>query len=383
MSTTIQSRICWFLAFGLLAASAAIRIAVSQIAVADYTVFFAHWLSVLAHAPGLSAFATPFSNYPPLYLYLFKVLALVPVYGLYGIKTLSFIFEAVIAAAAAWMVGKTAPHTLSRGQLLLVFAVMLSIPTLVINGSLWGQVDSVYAAFVLLSLFALLRKRPLEAAILYGVALSFKIQAIFFLPVFFGYFWGDIRRLGYVLILPAVYVISVIPAWLAGGSLPYLLTVYLRQANEYPALNLHSASVFAFTQGLQISSSTQELLSCAGIGIAGMCALYIAYRTARSPLSDATSSLYLTLLSVTAIPYFLPHMHERYFYLADMFSVIYAFYVPKHWYVPVFIVFSSLIAYGSALLERGDVRLASLLTFLALFVLVTTPPEPVRAATKF
>jgi Gpi18-like mannosyltransferase len=392
MSMTVQARMCWLLAFVLLAASIVVRIFVYPIVVSDYTAFFANWLSALAHAPGLSALATPFANYPPLYLYLFKLLTLIPVGGLYGIKTLSLIFEVIIAAVTAWIVGKTAPDAHSRGGLFLVFAIMLSVPTLLINGSLWGQVDSLYAAFVLLSLFALVCKRPLAAAILYGVAVSLKIQAIFFLPVFLGYFLWDVRRFGYLLIVPVAYVISVIPAWLAGASLPYLLTVYLRQANEYPALSMNSASMFAFTQGVQFSSTALGLLSAAGIAIAGLYAAYIAYRVARSQPADATSSLYFALLSAVALPYFLPHMHERYFYLADMFSVIYAFYVPRHWYIPIFVVLSSFIAY-SAFLSRevawfamvyqyADVRIASLLMLLALLLLVVTPPDSVHQARR-
>lgn len=387
MSTTIQSRICWLLALGLLAASAAARFFAYPTVDSDYTEFFAKWLAVLAHAPGLSALATPFSNYPPLYLYLFKILSVIPISGLYGIKALSLIFEVVIAAAAAWMVGKSAPRAYGRSELFLIFAVMLSVPTLLINGSLWGQVDSLYAAFVLLSLSALLRKRPLAAAILYGVALSFKIQAIFFLPVFLGYLLRDVRRLGYVLALPAAYMISVIPAWLAGAPLPYLLTIYLRQADEYASLSLNSSSVFAFTQGLQISPLAQGLLSWAGIAVAGGYAAFIAYRIMRLPAADAASWLYFTLLSVIAIPYFLPHMHERYFYLADMFSVIYAFYVPRQWYVPIFVVLSSFIGYSAflsqevpwfAMLYRyADVRVASVLMLVALLLLVVRLPEPV------
>lgn len=388
MCRTNQTRVRWFLTFGLLAASTVVRIFAYPTVVSDYTEFFAKWLSVLAHASGLSALATSFSNYPPLYLYLFKILTVIPVDGLYGIKTLSLAFEIVIAAAAAWMVGKTAPRPYSRNEQFLVFAAMLCVPTLLINGSLWGQVDALYAAFVLLSLFAILRKSPLAAAIAYGVALSFKIQAIFFLPVFLGYLLRDTRRFGYVLILPAVYLISVMPAWLAGASLSHLLAIYLDQANEYPFLSLNSSSVFAITQGLQISPNVQVALSWAGIAVAGTYASYIACRIMRLPSVDAASWLYFTLLSVIAIPYFLPHMHERYFYLADMFSVIYVFYVPKHWYIPIFVVASSFIAYSAflsqeiawfaAIYKYADVRLASLLMLLALLLHVVTLPGPVR-----
>jgi Gpi18-like mannosyltransferase len=34
-----------------------------------------------------------------------------------------------------------------------------------------------------------------------------------------------------------------------------------------------------------------------------------------------------------AIPFFLPAIHERYFYLADVVSIIYAFYFPRYFYL--------------------------------------------------
>lgn len=135
-----------------------------------------------------------------------------------------------------------------------------------------------------------------------------------------------------------------------------------------------------------MSPIAQDALSWTGIVVAGMCALYTVSNVARLPLSDAPSWLHFTLISVIATPYFLPHMHERYFYLADMLSVIYGFYVPRHWYIPIIVVLSSFISY-SAFLSReiawfamfynyADVRVASLLMFFALFSLIVGPPTP-------
>ena len=46
----------------------------------------------------------------------------------------------------------------------------------------------------------------------------------------------------------------------------------------------------------------------------------------------------LALLSVLLAPYLLPHMHERYFYAADLLSLIYWFCYPRRWYVPLGVV---------------------------------------------
>src|SRR5205814_981863 len=51
------------------------------------------------------------------------------------------------------------------------------------------------------------------------------------------------------------------------------------------------------------------------------------------------------LLSVLLLPYFLPGMHERYFYAADVFSLIYVFYRPQRWWAACLIQLASAFTY--------------------------------------
>jgi len=44
-------------------------------------------------------------------------------------------------------------------------------------------------------------------------------------------------------------------------------------------------------------------------------------------------------------PYFLPKMHDRYFYPADVLSIAYGFYFPAQFYVPVTVCLASFLAY--------------------------------------
>jgi Gpi18-like mannosyltransferase len=53
----------------------------------------------------------------------------------------------------------------------------------------------------------------------------------------------------------------------------------------------------------------------------------------------------MALLSVLFPPFFLTGMHERYFFTADVFAVIYAFYLPRGWLVTVLIQFASAFTY--------------------------------------
>lgn len=61
----------------------------------------------------------------------------------------------------------------------------------------------------------------------------------------------------------------------------------------------------------------------------------------RGPKLSDNAVLSLALLSVLFVPYFLPYMHERYFYPADIFSVVYAFCNPEKFYIPIVTVLCS------------------------------------------
>jgi hypothetical protein len=51
------------------------------------------------------------------------------------------------------------------------------------------------------------------------------------------------------------------------------------------------------------------------------------------------------LFFVLLCPFVLPHMHDRYFYAADVLSIVYAFQRPSRWFLPVAIVTGSVICY--------------------------------------
>jgi hypothetical protein len=38
-------------------------------------------------------------------------------------------------------------------------------------------------------------------------------------------------------------------------------------------------------------------------------------------------------------------MHERYFYPADVLAIVYAFYFPKYFYVPIVVIICSFLSY--------------------------------------
>jgi len=78
--------------------------------------------------------------------------------------------------------------------------------------------------------------------------------------------------------------------------------------------------------------------------------------------------LELALISVLMIPFFLPKMHERYFYPADVISIIFAFYYPGYFFVPIIMSAISFFAYQPTLFNIQTIPLS--LLALGIFILI-------------
>ncbi|MBU6232118.1 MAG: DUF2029 domain-containing protein [Patescibacteria group bacterium] len=359
MNRPAKTWIPYVIALALLIASAAIRVASYPVVSADYVASLSHWMAALRGSPGLTAFQHPFSDYAPLYLYLLKGLTLLPGYDLYWIKTLSLLFDMALALVIV-LLARRSGRGYSGRALFLIFAIVLAVPTVMMNSSLWGQCDSIFATFVLLTLLFMLKDRPVWAMAAFGLAISFKLQAVFLGPVVLGYLLTK-KQWGYIFILPAVFAATIVPAALSGGPFWYMLFTYLRQAGEFQQLSLSAPTVFSFVPA-GVSPAISTILSVAGYLVAASIAFVLVVLTknlidsyGRSDPGDPGDSaayatyqrrmIFLGLLSVLAVPFFLPHMHDRYFYLADVISVAYAVFEPKRWYIAAIIVISSSFAY--------------------------------------
>src|SRR5215217_7633482 len=78
----------------------------------------------------------------------------------------------------------------------------------------------------------------------------------------------------------------------------------------------------------------------------------------------------LLAVSTLLLPFTLPHMHERYFFPADVISIVYAFYSPKRFFVPLIVGTASLLSYFPFLFREAliDLRYPAVLMGIALVV---------------
>lgn len=345
----------------------AVRLVLFPFESLDYQAFVARWYDFISANGGFSALRYQFADYNVPYLYLLAILTYLPVPALTGVKVISVLFDLVLAFYAYKLVALKYP----RGWLPFLAAVAVSLlPTVVTNGALWAQCDSIYAAFGLGGVYYLVRSKPWHACVFFGLALAFKLQTVFLFPLLL--LLVLVRKVPWpgLLVVPGVVLVLDGPALLAGASPGQLLSVYTDQAGEYTALTLNAPNIYQF---LNVTTGA-DLIRAAGVLFTGTLALIIVFAVlaGRMPVTVPRVVLLATVFAIL-VPFFLPAMHERYFYLADVLSVVAAFYFPRRlWPVPLLVQFASFLSYTPFLFGRSAVDLRWLaLAMLAALILVT------------
>lgn len=329
----------------------------------DYEAFLSRWYDTL-DTQGFGAFREKFADYNYPYLYLIWLLTVLKVPSLIGIKALSVAFDFVLAFFAYRIVALRTDRFWLRA---FAFGLVVLLPSVIANSAYWGQADAIYSALALGGVYFLLRAQvggprrgepghrvfawnSVIACVFFGLSLGFKLQAVFVFPLLA---WLLVRRrLPWcaLLAIPAVYLLLDIPAVLAGASWSTALSVYLDQTDSYKQLTLGAANLY---QLIPISGDATWLAHL-GIGLAGaVIAAFLGWSAWKRPAVTPASILVVATATAVIVPFLLPNMHDRYFYLAEVLSVVAAFYLPL-WFVavPVLIQASAIGVYHSSL--AGD-----------------------------
>jgi Gpi18-like mannosyltransferase len=306
----------------------------------DLTEFNSVWYDTFIKIGRIDAFKTVFYNYSPAYLYLIDFTTLfrfIP--KIIALKLIPIFFDGF----AAFAVYKIISLKYSGGNYPWVgFFAILFAPTVFIESSMWGQVDIIFTSFLLWSFFYLLKDKPFLSILAFSIALCFKFQAIFFAPIFIILFFRKKMPFWSFFCIPIVFFISVIPAWLSGGPLGDILSIYFSQANTYHSLSLRAPNLYLFLP----SDPNFELKKWLGIGFTGILVLlYLLFRFYKKKELSYIALSFDAALLTTFIVFFLPSMHERYFFTASVFLIVLALFYPKMIWASILIQASSLISF--------------------------------------
>lgn len=389
----------WQLAsvIGLVAAALALRVALFPVVTGDYSSFLGPWYDYIVAHGGWPALKDDFSNYNIPYLVLLTLATYLPFPKLIAIKSISLLGDALLATFGALILRARDPRSPAPtiGALALLFA-----PTIVINGAAWGQCDALYSAFCLGSLYCLMVRRPGWASALFGVALGFKLQAVFFAPVLVLAALRGRVRLWQLMWVPVVFLALLVPAFAAGRDPVSVLGIYVEQADTggvigaaggnraggvpggnapgatrqggpptampgqgqrggpgrfgfASTLTYNAPTIYKWLDGTPLATETWPGLTLAGLAVAALIAVVLGRRSEL----DADTLLLLALACAVTIPFVLPRMHERYFYLADVLAIVAATWFARRVLVAVGMQAVSLLSYAPFLWHAEPIAL--------------------------
>ena len=370
------------------------RFAVFEVVSGDYQLAFADWMVEIrnCHAAGLPYIGVEPSeadhlstfDYNCLYQYLLVFLNLFNNGGgndMFLVKMSDVVFD-IVAAVTTFrivyeMTGDNKKSMLSMG-------VMLVVPTMLLNSAAWAQNDAIYTSFLLLSFLSLIREKDIRTWIYFAISFCWKQQAIFFLPVLIIAWLRGKTKLRYILFVPAMYVLVMIPAAIAGAMVPdqvtvdinslvdtgnvswvtdfavtgdsltlnpvgrtfgSLLGIYKNQVSMFSRLTMNYPNIYTIVYS-DVSNSIRQLIITCGEFVTVMLLAVLAYYLYNKKFKD-DKVFYLTLTVFVSqlVVYVLPCMHERYGYVAEIFAFIYGMFGFRRLCVAILLQSITLVTY--------------------------------------
>jgi len=311
---------------------------------ADYFGFLEDWMKQIRQNGGIASLSLEISNYTSPYMYIMTLLTYVSTNDLYALKLVSVFFD-YLASIAIFLIILEMTGNVRKS--ILGMAVLLLSPTVILDSAYWCQCDMIYTCFLLYSFYYFLKNNSNKAMLFFAISFAFKLQALFLLP-FYIIMWLKRKtiRLRDLLWVPVIYFVSVLPAWLVGRNMGELLGIYLKQSGTYPWGTLEYPNIYALLG--EAMPDMRHALEVSGAGVYATimvlgCIAYYLYTKDVMLTGELMVTLALFMVAVTV--YGLPHMHDRYGFLIDLFAIVYGVYRPKKMPITCGIILISVLTF--------------------------------------
>lgn len=345
----------------------------------DYKNFLEPWFNELKEYGGFKALNRDIGNYNAPYMTILAFLTYLPIKPIISIKAVSIVFDYLCAFAVVKIVKIILKDNKDENYIsLILYGIIIFLPTIVLNGACWGQADSIYVAFILFSIKCLLEEKYIKSFILLGISFAFKLQFMFILPLYILIYISK-RKFSILnfLIIPLMNVIMCIPAIIFGKSISSCMNVYINQASlNSDKLNMNFPNIYNIffeLNGRNFTYAPNEFISKIGIGITIFLFIIIAFAVLYKKIEfDNRKIIEFGLWSVMIATFFLPHMHDRYLFIGDILSLVYVIYNKKRFYIPIGIELISLYCYCYFLFGRNlniPIQYISILYLILLVIL--------------
>ncbi len=315
-----------------------IKLLLLPVKTGDYIYFLDPWINFIKSHAYFSSLKYNFYDYTPSYIYILILIAKTGLNPLFLIKIVSIAFEYL----TAFFIGKIALLKIKSNHVVGISMVVIPLlPTVLLNSSYLSQCDSIYASFVFAGIYFLLKQKQFMSVLFLGLAFAFKMQTMMLLPFFFVMMLKGKINWYYFFVVPVVFLISLLPAFLMGRPMNELLSTYASQSSHYKFLTMNFPNLYIF-----IDNRFYEPMKLTGVAFTFIFTLVTGWWLSRKKYHYTFENMIqLAFLSAIVIPFILPGMHERYMYLGDILGVLYFFVLRKKIYLPAGILLVSLYSY--------------------------------------
>lgn len=297
---------------------------------ASDTACFASWAN-LAFEGGIKNFYASgvFADYPPGFVYVLYIIG--AIFSLFKIPYLSAPCLLLLKLPAIFcdmatvlLFYKIASKKLPQQQTVMLAGLYLFNPAIILNSSVWGQVDSVFTLTVLLMCWFLTENKMTQAYVVFGIGVLLKPQTLVFAPVLlygivdrvilYDFSW---RNFFHNLFSGLTVICCMVLACMPFG-LDLVFMQYASTLGSYPYVAVNAFNLWGLFGLNWISQETRLLFfsyQTWGTIIILLIVLFSAFLFFRAQNKE---SRYFTTASFLIISMFLfsVRMHERYLYPA-------------------------------------------------------------------
>ena len=346
------------------------------------------WMSEIKE-DGFASFYKTTADYSPLFMFMIAIISMLPsgkevkINGytflqndMIYIKTIYFLFTIVLAFGVFLIIKEL---TSSKAKATLGYIITLVLPTVYLNSAVWGNADVIYVVFLVYSLYFILSGRERLAFVFFGLAFANKLQAVFLIP-FLVYLMFNRKIKVYKLIYAFLTILfTFIPAYICGASFMEPFKYITSQVGGYNKLTLGCANLW------QIIDITGDLFKdnaqWFALALIGVTMILVYYRGI--DLNDKNNLFKVGFFLIMITIFFLPHMHERYFYIIDVLVLVYAFIDKKKLYFVPLMQISSIIAYfhylaGYYFIDSWGEGSVNIAAFINIFILIVVGYELIK-----
>lgn len=314
----------------LFLAAAAVRLAAAALSkgFGSDTACFASWADRMFRL-GPWGFYSPeaFTDYPPGYMYLlWPVGALRALFQLeyYSVPHLILLKFPAMACdlAGGMLLYREACKKLRPHQAFFICAAYLFNPAILLNSSVWGQVDSLFTLALLYMCLCLTKGRLPSAYAAFGIGILIKPQTLLFSPVLLAGFADWVLLKDFSLknlfrqLFPGIVTIGGMVLLCLPFGLENVWNQYFDTVSSYPYATVNACNLWGL---LGLNWVSQENTFCGipyrlygGFAIAALAALtlFLSFRRRE----DREKYPFLSAFLILTVFFFSVRMHERYLY---------------------------------------------------------------------